>query len=81
MGTGTSAHFAGKIAAQKHRAKTDAKEAEKTAKNLNKEFDYYCPHCLYQTNEYTKLCPRCRSKRLEKTYTDNKESTDWKKRY
>lgn len=56
-----------RIAGSKYRAKQEVKEAERRAKNIPKEFDYYCPHCLLQTNGYSKICPQCRSKRLEKT--------------
>jgi len=35
--------------------------------STNKEFDYYCPHCLFQTNEFDKICPECRSGRLMDT--------------
>ena len=67
MGTGTTAYWAGKVAAEKVRAKEGAKDAKKKVKKLPKEFDYYCPHCLFQTNEYSKICPECRTGRLEKT--------------
>jgi fatty acid desaturase len=28
--------------------------------NLPKVYDFYCPKCLYQTNEQVKLCPNCK---------------------
>jgi rubredoxin len=52
---------------EKNRARQEARKAEKKAKNLPKVFDFYCPHCLFQTNEFTKICPECRSHRLERT--------------
>jgi len=33
------------------------------------QFDYYCPHCLFQTNDLKKICPECRRGRLLKTKT------------
>jgi len=71
MGTGITAYWAGKLVANKHRVKEKAKRAKRKANNLPKVFDYYCPHCLFQTIEYMKICPQCRSHRLEKT-TDEK---------
>jgi lipopolysaccharide biosynthesis regulator YciM len=78
MGTGTTAYWVGKVAADKHRAKEEAKRAKRKAKNLPKVFDYYCPHCLFQTNEYKKICPQCRNRRLEKT-TNEKARNRFKK--
>ena len=66
-GLGIFAFFLGRFLGAKYRAKEEALWAERKTKNLPKEFDYYCPHCLFQTNEYSKICPQCRSKRLEKT--------------
>jgi RNA polymerase subunit RPABC4/transcription elongation factor Spt4 len=56
-----------KLAAEKARAKQEAEEAKKKADSLPKEFNYYCSNCLYQTNEYTKMCPQCKRHRLERT--------------
>jgi hypothetical protein len=30
-------------------------------RNLDKEFDYYCPSCLYQANVDFKKCPKCKN--------------------
>ena len=46
------------------RAADDAKDK---AERGQKRFKYFCPHCLYQTNEYSKVCPKCRRGRLEET--------------
>jgi RNA polymerase subunit RPABC4/transcription elongation factor Spt4 len=51
----------------KARAKQEAEDAKKKSENLPKKYKYYCPNCLYQTNEYVKLCPECRKVRLEQT--------------
>ena len=34
---------------------------------LPKEFNYYCPSCLYQTNDYVKICPKCNNSKLSAT--------------
>ena len=31
---------------------------------IRKVYDYYCPACLFQTNEKTKACPKCNEKGL-----------------
>jgi hypothetical protein len=31
-----------------------------------KEFDYYCPACLFQTNDELKICPKCNEKKMIK---------------
>jgi hypothetical protein len=36
-------------------------------KKLPKVYDFYCPRCLYQTNEEAKLCPNCKEGRLQNT--------------
>jgi RNA polymerase subunit RPABC4/transcription elongation factor Spt4 len=51
----------------KAKAKQEAEEAKRKSENLPKKYKYYCPNCLYQTNEYSKLCPECRQGRLELT--------------
>jgi hypothetical protein len=33
-------------------------------KKLPKVYEFYCPRCLYQTNEEAKLCPNCKEGRL-----------------
>lgn len=60
-------HGQGIIEFQKEQAKLEAKEAEEKAKDLPKEFDYFCPACLYQTNELTEFCPKCGNKELRRT--------------
>lgn len=42
----------------------DEKHAWESKINLDimsipKVYDYYCPKCLYQTNEYVEHCPNC----------------------
>lgn len=64
------------LAAEKERAKQEARIAERRASKLPKVFDFYCPHCLFQTNDYMKICPECRSHRLERT--ENKAKKDRK---
>ena len=32
-----------------------------------KVFQFFCPQCLYQTNEFKKKCPKCMGGRLKKT--------------
>ncbi|UCE36987.1 MAG: hypothetical protein JSW00_16065 [Thermoplasmata archaeon] len=27
--------------------------------NLPKKYDFFCPHCLFQTNDLAKVCPNC----------------------
>lgn len=34
---------------------------------LDEQFDYFCPKCLYQTNVYVKQCPECNGGKLRKT--------------
>jgi hypothetical protein len=36
-------------------------------RNLDKEYDYYCPSCLYQANEDFKRCPKCYNANAEKS--------------
>ena len=40
--------------------------AKKKAENLSKEYDYYCPRCLFQSNKKKKICPKCSSGSLER---------------
>jgi hypothetical protein len=67
-GTGVTAYWATDISQKKARAKAKAKAAEKKAKNLPKVYNYYCPHCLFQTNDYSKKCPECQSSKLIRTH-------------
>jgi rubrerythrin len=36
-----------------------AAEAEAKSKHLPKEFNYYCPSCLFQAKEDIDKCPKC----------------------
>jgi hypothetical protein len=36
-------------------------------KNLPKVYDFYCPKCLYQTNEQVEFCPNCQTGKLSPT--------------
>ena len=38
--------------------------------NIPKVYDFYCPKCLYQTNEKVKLCPNCQKGILSPTKKD-----------
>ena len=35
--------------------------------DLPRVYDFYCPKCLYQTNEQAKLCPNCQKGKLSPT--------------
>jgi hypothetical protein len=35
--------------------------------NLPKVYDFYCPRCLYQTNEDIELCPNCKIGKITPT--------------
>lgn len=59
-----------------HRRKIDRIKRKKLIKqyssdleivNLPKVYDFYCPKCLYQTNEKVKLCPNCQKGILSPT--------------
>lgn len=52
------------------RLQAEAIEAEIEAENLEKSFDYYCPACLYQTNEFTVECPKCGHEGLKESGKD-----------
>jgi hypothetical protein len=43
---------------------------ELSAEDLPKEFDFFCPACLYQTNDFTVLCPKCGHEGLEESGKD-----------
>lgn len=43
------------------------KRADQEIAALPKKYDYFCPKCLHQTNEKTRVCPSCRNGRLEPT--------------
>ena len=62
-----------------HRRKLDRIRREKVAKqsssyleisNLPKVYDFYCPKCLYQTNEQVEICPNCKAGKLSRTIKD-----------
>ena len=42
-----------------------AKRSKKQARTLPKIYSYYCNSCLFQTNNYSKKCPKCRMGNLE----------------
>jgi len=49
----------------------EAKKAEIKSKKLEtlylvKPFDFYCPECLFQTNDKFKICPKCNKSELLK---------------
>ena len=44
----------------------DALKAKKKADSFPKEFTYFCPRCLFQTNDMKKKCPKCASGILER---------------
>ena len=52
------------------RLQSEAIEAEMKAENLEKSYDYYCPACLYQTNEFTVECPKCGNVGLKESGKD-----------
>jgi lipopolysaccharide biosynthesis regulator YciM len=35
--------------------------------NLPKKYDYLCKTCLFQTNTFSKICPKCNKGRLSRT--------------
>jgi len=57
----------GKRAEGHKRSIQEAKEAKEKAKDLPKEFDYYCPRCLYQTNAAYIFCPSCGTNKMART--------------
>ena len=68
------------ISSHKHELRALVKTSKRRAGRLPKEFDYYCPGCLHQTNEYSRRCPECKKQRLLKTGEEGfKEfiSDDW----
>jgi hypothetical protein len=40
------------------------KQTNAELNNLPKVYEFYCPRCLFQTNEEAKLCPNCKESRL-----------------
>jgi hypothetical protein len=42
-------------------------QTDSELKKLPKVYDFYCPRCLFQTNEDSKLCPNCRDGGLKPT--------------
>ena len=35
--------------------------ANNKPQSIEKDYDYYCPNCLYQSNINFKLCPKCKT--------------------
>ena len=66
LGSGTSAYY-NRLLKEKLDANRAADRAKSKADRVQKKYKYFCPHCLFQTNEYSKICPKCRRGRLEKT--------------
>jgi len=68
------------ISRHKNELKVSAKFSRNMSWKLPKEFDYYCPGCLHQTNEYSKRCPECKKQRLLKTEEEGAKefiTDDW----
>ncbi len=40
------------------------------AEDLPKEFDYLCPACFFQTNDFSVLCPKCGHEGLNESGKD-----------
>lgn len=51
------------------RAKRKKRSLPEALRNLDKEFDYYCPSCLYQANIDFKKCPKCKNGKAVKSKT------------
>jgi len=49
------------------RAKRKQRTLPEPLRSLDKEFDYYCPSCLYQANVDFKKCPKCKDGRATKS--------------
>ena len=47
-----------------YECKEEINRAKIKAENLPKEYNYYCPFCLFQTNEKYKTCPKCAKSKL-----------------
>lgn len=58
------------------RLQSEAIEAEMKAKYLEKKFDYYCPACFFQTNEFTVICPKCGHEGLKESGKDRFRKID-----
>ena len=74
MRLGLLAYFFGKLEKEKIRTKAEIKRAKKRASQLPKAYNYYCPQCLFQTNRYSKFCPRCKRGRLKRVKVEIKKS-------
>ena len=61
--------FKGKFEEDMSAEQSEAESARSKAENLPKEFEYYCPGCLFQTNEPSRTCPKCGERDLERTGT------------
>jgi rubrerythrin len=55
------------LAKERKDLEVEAAEAAAASKHIPKSFNYYCPSCLYQTNEDPKKCPKCGFKPLKET--------------
>ncbi len=58
------------------RLQSEAIEAEIKAENLEKRYDYYCPACLFQTNEFTVICPKYGHEGLKESGKDRFRKVD-----
>lgn len=80
MGLGTDIFSLKQNYGDKNELRASIRASKRKAGILPKEFDYYCPGCLHQTNEHSKRCPQCRKQRLLKTGKEALEefiSDDW----
>ena len=50
-------------------------EARRKAENLPRVYQYYCPSCLYQTNEKHDGCPKCGGSGLRFTESRRRSMT------
>jgi len=55
------------LSKERKELEAEVADAKNAAKHLPKEFNYYCPSCLYQTKEDTGRCPKCGASPLKKT--------------
>jgi hypothetical protein len=65
-----------KLALEIDKAQIDADEAKRKAENIPKKYNYLCVNCLFQTNEYTKICPRCERQELTHVFEFNEKITN-----
>ncbi len=55
---------------KKKRLEIEVIEATMRTEDLPKEFDYLCPACFFQTNDFSVLCPKCGHKGLKESGKD-----------